>query len=179
VRWPLRSAEWTSRRSRAAVCVRTVVGMRHPPAVVSALLLLLAAGCASLSFGACDDAELEAFAEIEHYVPVEPWPMNEGGCSGGFETTDSVVDVLDHYEAQLREAGWTIASRRIRTGADIDPMEPGGTVSADAVEGDLTASRGDLRAFLTYGKGNVPLQLDAQTDLAAVGITIARSSGPQ
>ena len=109
--------------------------------------ILLAAGCLNSAFGACTAEAAAAFNEIEHYEGIELEPEDyplAGRCAAGFNSSEPIEDVLDHYRAEWTAAGWTVEPE-----VPLASAPPSGADVPDFIFGGASATKDGMTYSVT------------------------------
>jgi hypothetical protein len=105
---------------------------------------LLLTGCLTAGPGGCSSEEAAAFNEIDHFGEqlIVPEDHPYGICGATFTSDVDPDDVVEHYQAALTDAGWTVG------GTESSPItvEGGGqigtSIGLSGAMGSMTFSLG-------------------------------------
>lgn len=145
---PPRPQNWTWR-------ILFTIGLLVGLYVLVSFLPRLAHRGPALGIEACDEADREVWASIEHFELMGAGVIDGvAGCSASRVTREPVGDILDHYESVLRAGGWAILDRTEPEPATTPPAEPPtdtfGNLVDRLVVGTLTAAKDGYAITVAY-----------------------------
>ena len=129
-------------RPRPSLPTRQMLGRAIFTIVVVVGVMGLALFLFTNNSSPCTDKQLAGWNSVDHFVPLSPQDGDVPGCSAAFDTDANATAVLDHYGAELDDAGWTITKRNDPV-AGFQPTLP---LSSQVALDFIPAASGSLEA---------------------------------